>query len=87
MGRLDGKVALITGAGSGEPVLVYARGKSGQRIPMQVSVAPMRNAAGEVIGGVEVFQDAEQVFNSIRKGLMTPPLEVDAPDPVESRAA
>ncbi|MHC4940114.1 MAG: PP2C family protein-serine/threonine phosphatase [Planctomycetota bacterium] len=50
--------AMITGTRSKESLLVYAQGKDGGRIPMLVSVAPLRDSAGKVIGGVEVFQDA-----------------------------
>ena len=46
--------AMVTGSGSECP-LVFAQGKDAQRIPMQVTVAPIRNGAGEIVGGVEVF--------------------------------
>jgi PAS domain S-box-containing protein len=50
--------AMITGEASAEPLLVYAQGREGQRIPTQVSVSPVRDADGKVIGGVETFRDA-----------------------------
>jgi serine phosphatase RsbU (regulator of sigma subunit) len=34
---------------------------------MQVSVAPLRNAAGEVIGGVETFQDASAAVQDLQR--------------------
>jgi PAS domain S-box-containing protein len=50
--------AIITDTGSDGSLLVYAQGKDGRRIPMHVSVSPLRDADGKVIGGVEIFQDA-----------------------------
>ena len=54
--------SMITGARSTVPIIVYAKGKSGGRIPMQVSVSPIRDQAGEVIGGVETFRDMSAVL-------------------------
>jgi PAS domain S-box-containing protein len=59
--------AMVTGTDSKGSLLVYARGKDGKRIPMQVSVAPLRNADGEVIGGVETFQDASAVVQDLER--------------------
>ncbi|MHC4957688.1 MAG: PP2C family protein-serine/threonine phosphatase [Planctomycetota bacterium] len=74
--------AMVTGAGSAEPVLVYAQGADGKRIPMQVSVAPMRSATGEVIGGVEVFQDASSVVQDLEraKSIQQLALQHDLPE-------
>jgi PAS domain S-box-containing protein len=59
--------SIITGSGSSGSLLVFAQGKDGQRIPMLVSVAPLRNAAGEVIGGVETFQDASEMVHDLER--------------------
>ena len=59
--------SMITGAGSNGSLLVYAQAKNGERVPMQVSVAPLRNAAGEVIGGVETFQDASAMVHDLER--------------------
>ena len=34
---------------------------------MHVNVAPLRNAEGEVIGGVETFQDASAVVHDLER--------------------
>jgi PAS domain S-box-containing protein len=52
--------AMVTGRGSDLPVVVFAQHKDGRRIPMRVSVAPVRDASGQVIGGVEIFRDASK---------------------------
>ncbi len=42
---------------SKEPILIYARRADGSRVAVSVSVAPLRDASGEVIGGIEAFTD------------------------------
>jgi len=49
--------SIVTNQPSGEPLLVFAQCKSQQRLPVEVSVAPLKNAGGDVIGGIEVFRD------------------------------
>jgi sigma-B regulation protein RsbU (phosphoserine phosphatase) len=58
--------SIVTGVGSECP-LVFAKRKDGQRIPVQVTVAPIRNAAGEIVGGVEAFRDVSPVFSELEK--------------------
>lgn len=53
--------SMITGERNKTPVLVFAKSKDGKRIPTQVSVAPIRNEAGEVVGGVEIFRDFTEI--------------------------
>jgi PAS domain S-box-containing protein len=52
--------AMVTDSGSDVPIIVFAQRKDGRRVPMRVSVAPVHNPAGEVIGGVETFRDVSQ---------------------------
>jgi PAS domain S-box-containing protein len=59
--------AMITGAGTQGSLLVFARSRDGGRVPMQVSTAPIRNEAGEVIGGVETFRDASGEIHDLQK--------------------
>jgi PAS domain S-box-containing protein len=59
--------SMITGTGSSGSLLVFAQSKRGERIPMLVSVAPLRNAAGDVIGGVETFQDASAMIHDLER--------------------
>lgn len=58
--------SIVTGVGSECP-LVFAQRKDGQRVPVQVTVAPIRNAAGEIVGGVEAFRDVSPVFRDLEK--------------------
>lgn len=59
--------AMVTGQGSTTPVIVFARGGDGRHIPMQISVAPVRDSAGEVVGGVETFRDLSIEFRDLRR--------------------
>ena len=58
--------SIITGVGSGCP-LMFAQRKGGQRIPMQTTIAPIRNTAGTIIGGVETFRDISPALQDLEK--------------------
>ncbi|NQU21060.1 MAG: SpoIIE family protein phosphatase [Candidatus Nealsonbacteria bacterium] len=74
--------AIVTSTGSKGSLLVYARGKNGRRIPMQVAVAPIRNTAGQVVGGVETFRDASAMVHDLEraKAIQQLALEQDVPE-------
>lgn len=59
--------AIFTGQPSMAPIIVYAQNKEGNRLPVQVNVAPIRNEAGEIIGGVEVFRDISNIMNDLAR--------------------
>ena len=59
--------AMVTGREADVSIIVFAQGKDGRRIPMQVNVAPLRNPAGEVVGGVETFRDLTSVMPDLRR--------------------
>ncbi|MCK5802296.1 MAG: sigma 54-interacting transcriptional regulator [Lentisphaeria bacterium] len=55
---------------TGEPVVnaaVYIINADGDRIPIKISTALLRDAEGEVIGGVETFQDLTQVQELLKR--------------------
>ena len=49
--------SIVTGQPSSEPLVVFAQHKRGHRTPVEVTVSPVRNHAGRVIGGIEMFRD------------------------------
>jgi len=49
--------SMVTGQPSQGAVLVFAQNKAGGRTPVEVTVAPLRNEAGQIIGGIELFRD------------------------------
>ena len=73
---------MVTGTSTNVPLVVFAQAKDGRRVPMQVSVAPIRNNQGEVIGGVETFRDVSAVLADLEraKRIQTLSLEQDLPD-------
>ena len=59
--------AMVTDKVSQVSQLVYAQGANGQRIPMEVTVAPVRDDSGKVIGGVETFRDASATVHDMER--------------------
>ncbi len=59
--------AIVTGQSSTVPFVVYAQHKDGRRVPLRVSVAPVRPDNGEVVGGVETFRDASGEIRDIER--------------------
>jgi len=49
--------SIVTNQPSREPILVFAQNKSQRRVPVEVSVSPLANGDGAVIGGIEIFRD------------------------------
>jgi len=59
--------AMVTGVISEEPLLVFAQHKQGHRIPVEVSVAPLRDPLGRTVGGIEVFRDLTGMMEDLRR--------------------
>jgi len=59
--------SIITGEKTEVPLIIFAQGKDGNRIPMQVTAAPIRNSEGEIIGGVETFRDMSLILRDLEK--------------------
>ncbi|MCK4563880.1 MAG: SpoIIE family protein phosphatase [Verrucomicrobia bacterium] len=59
--------AIIYDEPSTLPIMVYARSKNGRRIPVEVSVAPIHNEAGEVLGGIESFRDLTPLMDDLER--------------------
>ena len=78
---------MVTGQGSTTPIILFARGKDGRRIPMRVSVAPIRNADGEVIGGVETFRDLTSEMGDFVRAKRIQALSLQAELPEDSRVS
>ena len=49
--------AMTLNEASAEPILLYAHKPDRSRVAVSVSVAPLRDETGEVVGGIEAFQD------------------------------
>jgi hypothetical protein len=77
--------AIVTGQSSREPILVYARHREGSRVPVEVSVSPVRNSDGEVVGGIELFRDLTQAVDDLRRARTIQAHALHSPVPTDSR--
>jgi phosphoserine phosphatase RsbU/P len=59
--------SIVTDKSSNSPIIMFAKTKSGERVPLQVAVSPLHNDAGEVIGGVETFRDLSDEYADIER--------------------
>jgi PAS domain S-box-containing protein len=74
--------SMVTGVTSTTPIIVFARGKDGRRIPMQVTTAPLYDDSGEVIGGIESFRDVSPMLVDLEraKRIQTRSLQHELPE-------
>lgn len=59
--------SMVTGSVGAQEVLVFGLTREGDRVPMRVTTAPLRNARGEVIGGVETFRAIESEYRDLQR--------------------
>ena len=69
------------------PLLIYAQTKSGRRVPVEVTVAPLRDEAGHVVGGVELFRDASDSVSDLRRAKLIQENALRCPLPEDPRVA
>lgn len=79
--------SIITGQPSKEPLLVYAKHRSGERIPVEVSVAPIRNSNGEVVGGIELFRDLTPSMKDLERAHLIQASAMESETNSDSRLA
>lgn len=77
--------SIVTGQSSTEPVLVFARCQSGTRVPVEVTVAPIRNRSGEVVGGIEVFRDLSESIQDLLRAKGIQEMAMSCPLPRDDR--
>jgi serine phosphatase RsbU (regulator of sigma subunit) len=78
---------MVTDTRSVTPIIVFGLTKSGIRIPMEVSVAPIHDSDGHVVGGVETFRDFTESFIDQERArrIQTLSLEYDLPKDPRAR--
>ena len=79
--------AMVTGSSSSLPIMVFARSKKGGRVPLQVSVSPLVDTTGQVIGGVENFRDLSRELADINRAGKIQRLALTHDFPVDPRIA
>jgi|GEM_PF-350052 len=72
--------AMVTGCGSAEPINLFARSREGRKIPVQVSVAPIRDGQGTIIGGVETFRDISAQMRDLERARTIQALSMAMPE-------
>jgi phosphoserine phosphatase RsbU/P len=77
--------SMVTGKSSEVGIIVFAQTKSGGRVPLQVAVAPLRGADGQVIGGVETFRDLSSEIGDINRARRIQMLAMQAELPADPR--
>jgi phosphoserine phosphatase RsbU/P len=76
--------SIVTGL-SKNGLLAFARKSDGRRIPVQLSVAPVRDATGAIIGGVEVFRDISSEIRDLERAKAIQSLSLQHDLPHDSR--
>jgi phosphoserine phosphatase RsbU/P len=76
---------MVTGRPSAEPLLVFAQHRSGPRIPLEVTVSPVRDRDGRVIGGIEVFRDLTESMQDQLRAKEVQEMAVECRWPADDR--
>ncbi len=77
--------SIVTGAASGKPLVVLGLTKDRGRIPMEVSVSPIHDAQGQVVGGVEVFRDFSETYRDMERAKWVQTLSMNKTLPQDER--
>jgi sigma-B regulation protein RsbU (phosphoserine phosphatase) len=77
--------SIVTGQPSEAPLLVYARNRTGDRIPVEVSVSPIRNDDGTIIGGIELFRDLTEEARDLARARLLQNAALESPRHEDSR--
>jgi sigma-B regulation protein RsbU (phosphoserine phosphatase) len=77
--------AIITEQPSTLSSMVFAQTKTGQRIPVEVSVAPVHDQNGNVVGGVESFRDLTPLLKDLEQARTIQNLAMHAEMPHDDR--
>jgi PAS domain S-box-containing protein len=74
--------AMVTGQPSQESEVLFALKKNGARIPVEVSVAPVRDRQGRIVGGIEVFRDLSAAMKDMlrAKAIQEMAISYELPD-------
>lgn len=79
--------SIVSGQSAEVPLILFARTREGKRIPVQVSVSPIRDEEGNVVGGVEVFRDLSQLIQDLERASGIQKQAMDMSLPEDSRVA
>jgi PAS domain S-box-containing protein len=77
--------SITTGQSSTEPLLVFAQCRDGRRVPVEVTVAPILDARGKTVGGIELFRDLTAGVQDMMRAQMIQQHELDCRLPEDGR--
>ena len=77
--------SMRTDKASSSHLIVFGQVSSGARLPMAVSVAPMHDGEGKVIGGVETFHDFSETYHNLLRAKRIQTLSMTGDLPKDSR--
>lgn len=78
---------MCTDTRSESPLIVFGQTHDGGRLPMAVTVAPIHDAEGQVIGGVETFRDFSTTFRNLKRAKRIQTLAMDHDLPKDERVS
>jgi sigma-B regulation protein RsbU (phosphoserine phosphatase) len=79
--------SMVTNTASASPVIVFGQTKYRGRIPMVVSVAPIHDAEGRVVGGVESFHDFSETYQDLERAKRIQMLSLECDLPQDDRVS
>lgn len=77
--------SIVTDQSAEEPLLIYAQTRSGRRVPVEVTVAPLRDPSNAVVGGIELFRDATDLVSDMRRAQVIQENALRCPLPEDPR--
>lgn len=78
---------MVTDKPSSAPVILFGKKKTGEPLPMAVSVAPLHDAEGRVIGGVETFRDYSEPYANLERAKQIQTLSLEHNLPKDDRVS
>ncbi|GFO68420.1 hypothetical protein GMLC_19990 [Geomonas limicola] len=78
---------MVTDRPSASPAIIFGQMKSGDRLPMAVTVAPLHDENGTVIGGVETFRDFSESYANLERAKQIQTLSLEHDLPADARIA
>lgn len=79
--------SMITDTASNVALTVFGLNKAGERVPMTVSVAPIHDAHGRVVGGVETFRDISETHANLQRAQRIQTLSMEHELPKDDRVS
>jgi PAS domain S-box-containing protein len=77
--------AIVTGKRSVASLMVFAKNRAGARIPVEVTVSPLWDASGRIVGGIEIFRDLGAMVRDLDRARIIQAHALESPLPEDGR--